>query len=460
MVLGAPLARQRRGGRRRPDRRARRQHRPHPAAVALPRHDRRARRLRRRRRRPAPRARPGRRTQVGRRHRRRPGRPGPPRPAPGRHGRRLHAHPGRGHRAARRARRPRGRGRRGHRGARCAASSTSPRACAPGWRRLAGLPAAVLDEVREAVRLTPGARTLVRTLKRLGFTVGRRLAAASSRSSAPLAARARHRPRARQPARGRRRPAHRPGRRRGRRPGRQGRARCASSPRRRGCRSPAPSRSATAPTTSTCSTPPASGIAFNAKPMVREQADTAVNVPYLDAVLYLLGISREEIEEADADDGAPTHAPRPAGTLTPRLPTMLPRNDVSAHHRWGRGPGRAPASLLRQFVRLAGGRRARARRDPHRLVLRRTRSSTAYPRCSPGWAPRGVDGRSTPRPAPTAHDPDLVALVDDATGVFMTGGNQLKLAPVHRRHPARRGAAPRATSAAPSSAAPRPAPRS
>src|SRR5450759_4362021 len=36
---------------------------------------------------------------------------------------------------------------------------------------LAGLPASVLDEVRAAIRLTPGARTLVRTLKRLGFTV-------------------------------------------------------------------------------------------------------------------------------------------------------------------------------------------------------------------------------------------------------------------------------------------------
>jgi phosphoserine phosphatase len=44
------------------------------------------------------------------------------------------------------------------------------------------------------------------------------------------------------------------------------------------------------------------GIAFNAKPVVREQADTAVTVPYLDAVLFLLGIRREEIEEADAQD--------------------------------------------------------------------------------------------------------------------------------------------------------------
>ena len=45
------------------------------------------------------------------------------------------------------------------------------------------------------------------------------------------------------------------------------------------------------------------GIAFNAKPVVREAADTAVNVPYLDAVLYLLGIPRSEIDAADADDG-------------------------------------------------------------------------------------------------------------------------------------------------------------
>jgi len=38
------------------------------------------------------------------------------------------------------------------------------------------------------------------------------------------------------------------------------------------------------------------GIAFNAKPVVRAHADAALSVPYLDAVLYFLGISREEIE--------------------------------------------------------------------------------------------------------------------------------------------------------------------
>ena len=51
------------------------------------------------------------------------------------------------------------------------------------------------------------------------------------------------------------------------------------------------------------------GIAYNAKPIVQESADTTVNVPYLDAILYLLGISREEIEDADAEAGFTTPAP-------------------------------------------------------------------------------------------------------------------------------------------------------
>ena len=51
------------------------------------------------------------------------------------------------------------------------------------------------------------------------------------------------------------------------------------------------------------------GIAFNAKAVVQEAADTAVNVPYLDAIIYLLGISREEVEAADAEMGIVTPAP-------------------------------------------------------------------------------------------------------------------------------------------------------
>jgi phosphoserine phosphatase len=43
--------------------------------------------------------------------------------------------------------------------------------------------------------------------------------------------------------------------------------------------------------------------------VLREVADAAVNVPYLDTILYLLGISREEVEEADAAEGLVTPAP-------------------------------------------------------------------------------------------------------------------------------------------------------
>ena len=41
------------------------------------------------------------------------------------------------------------------------------------------------------------------------------------------------------------------------------------------------------------------GIAFNAKPAVRAAADSSINSPYLDSVLYLMGITRDEIESAD-----------------------------------------------------------------------------------------------------------------------------------------------------------------
>jgi phosphoserine phosphatase len=51
------------------------------------------------------------------------------------------------------------------------------------------------------------------------------------------------------------------------------------------------------------------GVAFNAKPVVQQAADTTVNVPFLDAVIYLLGITREEVEAADAEAGIVTPAP-------------------------------------------------------------------------------------------------------------------------------------------------------
>ena len=40
------------------------------------------------------------------------------------------------------------------------------------------------------------------------------------------------------------------------------------------------------------------GIAFNAKSALRGGADTSVNLPFLDTVLFVLGIPREEIDEA------------------------------------------------------------------------------------------------------------------------------------------------------------------
>jgi phosphoserine phosphatase len=51
------------------------------------------------------------------------------------------------------------------------------------------------------------------------------------------------------------------------------------------------------------------GIAFNAKPVVRDAADTSLSVPYLDAILYLLGISSDDVL-ARGDD-----PPEPPGTL-------------------------------------------------------------------------------------------------------------------------------------------------
>ena len=41
------------------------------------------------------------------------------------------------------------------------------------------------------------------------------------------------------------------------------------------------------------------GIAFNAKQVVRDAADTSLSVPYLDAILYLLGISSEDVAAAE-----------------------------------------------------------------------------------------------------------------------------------------------------------------
>jgi phosphoserine phosphatase len=52
------------------------------------------------------------------------------------------------------------------------------------------------------------------------------------------------------------------------------------------------------------------GVAFNAKPVVRDAADTSLSVPYLDAILYLLGISSDEVlARGDDPPASPPYSP-------------------------------------------------------------------------------------------------------------------------------------------------------
>jgi len=172
---------------------------------------------------------------------------------------------------------------------------------------LAGLPVSVLDEVRADIQLTPGARTLVRTLKRLGFSVAV-VSGGFIEIVGPLAAELEI--------------DHAQANRLDVCDGLLTGALVGEIVDRRG-KAEALRRFAAAehlPMSRTVAIGDGAndldmlaaaglGIAFNAKPLVREQADTSVNVPYLDAVLYLLGITREEIEDADEADGTPTPAP-------------------------------------------------------------------------------------------------------------------------------------------------------
>lgn len=83
------------------------------------------------------------------------------------------------------------------------------------------------------------------------------------------------------------------------------------------------------------------------------------------------------------------------------------------------------ATLLRRFVRLAGGRRSR-------IVIVPTASSFQD---EVSQAYREVFGRLgatdlsvvNPGSRADAHDPELIARFDAATGIFMSGGSQLRL---------------------------------
>jgi phosphoserine phosphatase len=165
---------------------------------------------------------------------------------------------------------------------------------------LAGLDVAVVDQVRKAVRLTPGARTLVRTLKRLGFQVGvvsggftqvtdalreeLGLDFASANTLEVVDGKL-------------------TGRVTGEIVDRAGKARLL---RRFAAEAGVPLAQTVAigdgANDLDMLNAAGLGVAFNAKPVVREAAHTAVNVPFLDTVLYLLGITRDEVEAADITD--------------------------------------------------------------------------------------------------------------------------------------------------------------
>ncbi len=164
---------------------------------------------------------------------------------------------------------------------------------------LAGLPAEVCDDVRAALRLTPGADTLVHTLHRLGFAVAL-VSGGFAEVVEPLAATLgieRVRANRLEVADGRL-----TGRVVGELVDRPAKARALRD-------------LATAeglPLSRTVAigdgandldmlTVAGLGVAFNAKPAVRERADAALTQPYLDAVLHLLGLTREEIEDALAE---------------------------------------------------------------------------------------------------------------------------------------------------------------
>jgi phosphoserine phosphatase len=159
---------------------------------------------------------------------------------------------------------------------------------------LEGLPASVLDDVRSRLRLTPGARTLLRTLQRLGY-VPAVVSGGFGEVLAPLMAElkveylaANHLEIIDEKLTGRLV---------GEMVDRAGKA---NAMRRFAAEVGVPLEQTVAVGDGANDIDMLSaaglGIAFNAKPVVQEHADTQLTVPYLDAVLYFLGISREEIE--------------------------------------------------------------------------------------------------------------------------------------------------------------------
>ena len=163
---------------------------------------------------------------------------------------------------------------------------------------LAGLDASVLDEVRREVTLAPGARTLIRTLRHLGFRCGIVSGGFSQLTNALAADLGLDYAAANTlEIAGGKLTGHLTG------PviDRAGKAAALRQF----------AEQAGIPLSQTVAvgdgandldmiTAAGMGIAFNAKQAVRDAADASVSVPYLDTVLYLLGVSRDEVQ---TDDG-------------------------------------------------------------------------------------------------------------------------------------------------------------
>lgn len=166
---------------------------------------------------------------------------------------------------------------------------------------LAGLPASVVDEVAEQIELTPGARTTVRTLRRLGFKCGV-VSGGFRQVIEPLAAELQLDFVA----------ANELEIVDGKLTGRVigpvvDRAGKADSLREFAAQAGVPLEQTVAVGDGANDIDMLStaglGVAFNAKPALREVADASLSYPYLDTVLFLLGVTRAEIEAADAHDG-------------------------------------------------------------------------------------------------------------------------------------------------------------
>jgi len=166
---------------------------------------------------------------------------------------------------------------------------------------LAGLPADVIEEVAEQIELTPGARTTLRTLRRLGFKCGV-VSGGFRQVIAPLAddlkldfvaaneleiVDGKLTGRVIGPV------VDRPGK--------------AEALREFANRAGVPLEQTVAVGDGANDIDMLAaaglGVAFNAKPALREVADASLSYPYLDTVLFLLGVTRAEIEAADAHDG-------------------------------------------------------------------------------------------------------------------------------------------------------------